>query len=308
MIIINNIACFDIGGTFIKYGIINENGQILYKDKFSTPEVNCKDNIPAELVKKINVLKEKYVISSVGISTAGQVDHKKGEVIFAVNFSDYSGAKLSETIYEHTKLKCFVENDVNAAALGEMWMGAAKGKDTFLCITIGTGIGGAIVIDSKVYRGIGGNAGEVGHMTINKFGEKCSCGLNGCYDKYASTSALVRNYMDSLNNSGKTIKNINLIDGKEVISRANNGDNLAVEAYEDFLNDLTIGLVNLTHIFDPGLIVLGGGISGQGKPFIDEINKRFKLKVMKAYRSYTKIILAELQNDAGLLGACYLAK
>lgn len=308
MRIIKNIACFDIGGSFIKYAVINEEGQILIKDKFATPKTNSKENILDEIVKKIDNLKEEHTISSVGICVPGQVDIEKGKVLFCANVKELAGVNLSDVIYERTNLECFVDNDVNAAALGEMWMGAAKGKETFVCIALGTGIGGAIVINGNIFRGMGGNAGEVGHMIVNTSGEKCNCGLKGCYEKYASTSALIRNYVKTASINDKDKRMLQNIDGEEIINRVNKGEELAEKVYDEFLDDLTIGLVNVVHILDPGLIVLGGGISAQGQPFVEEINKRLNKRIMTPYRDYTKVILAELQNDAGLLGACYIAK
>ena len=300
---IKNIICFDIGGTFIKYGVITENGDILYKDKTPTPKSLCRVNIPKKLCEIINDLKEQYNIEYAGISTAGQVDIQKGEVVAgAINFADYSGAKLAEEILKETGGKAFAENDVNAAALGEMWVGAARNLDTFVCLTLGTGIGGAIVINRSLYRGIGGYAGEVGHMTINFNGEKCNCGFQGCFENYASTSALVKKY-------NKAVKvEDSLANGEEVMQKVQDGNTIACNIYKEYLNNLVVGLVNLTHILDPGTIIIGGGIAAQGDKFFNQVNSLFKKKVMEPYRGHTKIIKAGLNNDAGLLGACYIVK
>lgn len=190
-----NFSCFDIGGTFIKYGIVREDGVILTNGKFKTPNSNCCINIPKILIEYINKIRKSYSIESVGISTAGQVDSIKGEIIYATdNLPNYTGTKLSKIIENETGLKCSVENDVNAAALGEMWKGAGVNKKNFVCITLGTGIGGALIIGGRLYRGTSGIAGEIGHIIINEGGEKCTCGGRGCFERYASTSTLVRNY------------------------------------------------------------------------------------------------------------------
>lgn len=295
-----NIACFDIGGTFIKYGMVSEEGKILHKGKFESPKMDCKNTIPSKLIEKIKEMQEKYEIYAVGISTPGNVDSKKGEVIFASdNLPGYTGAKLSEKIKSETNLNCYVENDVNAAALGELWLGAGRGKDTFVCIALGTGIGGAIVINSKVYKGIGQGAGEIGHTTIDIHGEKCACGGIGCYERYGSTSSLIRNYARLAN------IDVSEINGEEIINRVKQGESLAVKVYEEFINNVAIGIVNLVHLLDPGTVIIGGGISAQGKPFFDKVNIRFKELVMPSYRSYTKIVQAELENDAGIIGAAY---
>lgn len=295
------VACFDVGGTFIKYGIVNEEGEILAKSKIHTPKHNCKKEIPKIIIQKINEFKKDFNFNSVGISTAGKVDSEKGEIVYASeNLPGYTGTKLSKEVKINTGLKCYVENDVNAAALAEGWKGVSKGISTFMCITLGTGVGGAIIIDDKLYKGVMGGSGEIGHMIINETGDKCNCGNNGCFERYASTAALIRNYSMK---SGLPKESLN---GKDIFKKIENGDEQAIKAYKEFLSHIVTGLVNITHIFDPGLIVLGGGISAQGKPFFNDLNRLFKDRVMSSYGEYTKIVQAQLGNDAGLLGACYI--
>jgi Transcriptional regulator/sugar kinase len=300
-----NIACFDIGGTFIKYAVIDSDGNILFKDKFQTPRENCRNAIPEALSVRVKELQKKFDIYRIGISTAGQVDSEKGEITFATeNIPGYTGAKLSKDIEDKTGLSTFVENDVNAAALGEMWKGAARDRSTFICITLGTGVGGAIVIDGKLYKGVKGSAGEVGHIIVNENGEKCTCGCSGCYERYASTSALIRSYKKAVEKEDGPDGEIN---GEFIMSQVYNGDKIALKVYDEFLNHIVTGIVNVTHLLDPGLIVIGGGISAQGKPFFDEIIKRFNQTAMKSYSEHTEIVQAVLQNDAGVYGACYTA-
>lgn len=300
-----NIACFDVGGTYIKYAVINSNGDILLKDKYASPLENCKETIPESISSRINEFQMQHKLDSVGISTAGQVDSVKGEIIFATdNLPGYTGARLSQKIFMETGLNTFVENDVNAAALGEMWKGSAVGRKTFVLITLGTGIGGAIVIDGKLYKGIGGSAGEIGHIVINEGGEQCNCGLIGCYERYASTSALVRQYISKAKKEGIDAGDI---DGGKIIKRVWSGEALACRVYDEFLDHLVTGLVNITHLLDPGLIIIGGGISAQGEVFYSELNSRLKRRVMKSYSEHTQITQAKLLNDAGIYGACYIA-
>jgi glucokinase len=299
-----NMACFDIGGTFIKFGVVNEKGEIFFKGKFSTPKSNNNVEIPKLLIQKIIEMKEEFILSAVGISTAGQVDSRSGVIIYcSENIRNYTGTKLGEKIKEATRLNCFVENDVNAAALGEYWKGSAVGNDTFVCVALGTGIGGAIIINGKLYKGVNGGAGELGHTIINEGGEKCACGMSGCYERYASTSAFVRKYKSIILEKNFDTENI---DGEEIMNRVHKKEKLAVEAYDEFIDHIVTGLINITHILDPGLIVIGGGISAQGTEFFDEINRRFKVLAMPSYAKHTKIIKASLENDAGILGACYI--
>ena len=301
-----NVVCFDVGGTFIKYAVINSFGEILCKGKFPTPEHNCKITIPEKMIEIIEELKKEYELHSVGICTAGLVDSKNGVVITANNFPEYSGARLAEAVKQGTGLNTFVENDVNAAALGEMWKGAAKGSDSFVCIALGTGVGGAIVIDGKVVKGISGAAGEVGHIIVNEKGEQCGCGTIGCYERYASTSAFIRSYINSCRGQ-RLIIDEDEIDGETIMKLVNGGDKLATEVYNQFLDHVVTGIVSLTHLLDPGLIVVGGGISAQGEVFFKELNNRFKKRAIKDYADHTNIVQAQLKNDAGIYGACYIA-
>lgn len=295
-----NVACFDIGGTFIKYGVVTENGNVIYKDKFQTPKPDCKNTIPIALVSKLKELNRICTVDCIGISTAGQVDSAKGEIVFASeNLPGYTGAKLSEVIQNLTGLVCHVENDVNSAALGELWQGDIGNSNSFFFLTLGTGIGGAIIIDKKLYKGTKGGAGEIGHMVINENGNKCACGGTGCYENYASVSALIRNYCSA---SGTLNDKIN---GEKLIELVKLGDKVACDIYDKFVYHIVTGLINVTHMFDPGLIIIGGGISEQNS-LITDINANFKKRAMSSYTNYTKIISSSLRNDAGLMGACYV--
>ena len=301
-----NVACFDVGGTFIKYAVINSEGEILFKDKFPTPIFNCKETIPENMIRKIEELSGNFQLHAVGICTAGLVDSKNGIVTMANNFPGYSGARLSEAVKKGTGLNTFVENDVNAAALGEMWKGAARGNDTFVCIALGTGVGGAIIIDGKVVKGVSGAAGEIGHIIIEEKGEKCGCGNIGCYERYASTSAFIRSYINKALRQNIDITE-NEVDGEYIMKLVNSGDKLALEVYNQFLDHVVTGIVSVTHLLDPGLIVVGGGISATGQVFFQELNNRFRKRAMKDYAEHTSIVQAQLKNDAGIYGACYIA-
>lgn len=296
-----NAACFDIGGTFIKYGIVDEEGNILFKSKFETPKRNCKVNIPSVISEYVKELSKGFQINCIGISTAGQVDSDKGEIVFASdNLPEYTGAKLSKDVKELTGYKCTIENDVNAAALGELWKGSLEGSNTFLFLALGTGIGGAIIIDGKLYKGVHGGAGEAGHMVLNENGEDCNCGGKGCYERYASTSALVRIYSKMANVPSESVN------GEIIMDKVEKGDGIAVKAYNEFTNHIASGLLGLSYLLDPGFIVIGGGIS-ENKKFIEDINNKFKQKAMVSYAENTKIIQSTLKNDAGLIGAAYVA-
>jgi glucokinase len=295
-----NAACFDIGGTFIKYGVINESGDILFKNKFKTPKPDCRLKIPNETAKIVKEMQRDFEIDCIGISTAGQVDSKNGKIIFASdNLPDYTGTELSKDLKNFTGLDCYIENDVNAAALGELWKGSHRETDTFLFLTLGTGIGGAIIINGKLFKGAGGSAGEAGHIIINENGTECTCGSRGCYEKYASVSAFIKNYC--------RIAGLreNSVGGEFIMNRVREKEPAALRAYDEFIDHIVSGLVSLATFLDPGLIIIGGGITASSSNFIDDINTRFRKNVMPSYAAYTKIEASSLRNDAGLLGACF---
>ncbi|WP_249316455.1 ROK family protein [Bacillus sp. FJAT-50079] len=287
-------ACFDIGGTFIKYGVVSELGDIYLQGKTKTPQKKAQEEIPEIIIEKLQMFKEKYPIENIGISSCGLIDHNEGRVIFSSNINGYSGLELANVIMQKTGLAVSVENDVRSACLGEMWRGAAQGKKEVVLLTLGTGIGGAVVIDGRLMRGKGNLAGELGHMSIVHNGENCPCGNVGCLERYASTSALVRFYKNRSNRDAEGIEIMNLV---------HRNDSQALEAYHLFLDYLAAGLVNIAHLYNPEIIIIGGGIAAQGEKFLHAIEEKFNEKVMDVYKDSTKLVLAQLHNDAALCGA-----
>lgn len=299
-----SFACFDIGGTFIKYAMIDEQGTIYEKGKIQTPANNQKNEILQRICDTIRELEKNDKIHSVGVSSCGLIDNERGEVIFSANIPGYSGTNITDYIYRETGYTATVENDVRSACIGEMWKGVGSGKKHIVLITLGTGIGSGIMINGQMFQGANGLAGELGHMTVVHNGEACSCGGKGCYERYASTSALIRQYQEASRLQGIEI---NTITGEEIIERIHGGEQLAKDVYEQFLQYVTTGLVNIAHMFNPELIIIGGGIAEQGEPFLQQIQERFHKAVMEIYQKKTDIVLAALHNDAGVYGACYVA-
>lgn len=298
---------FDVGGTFIKYAVVDNFGKIHLKDKVETPGFPAKETIPKMMGDIFNNLRNKFYISCFGISTAGQINVDKGFVEYATdNLLGYSGTDFVEAIGRKFNLPVFVDNDVNSAAAGEMWVGSAKKTKNFLCVTLGTGVGGAIVINREIHRGANFSAGEIGHFIIVPDGDKCTCGKYGCYERYASTSALIRMYKEELVNNRGLQSNDNYT-GEYIVDLYYKDDEIAKKVYNKFLDYIAYGIANLTYILDLGIIIIGGGISAQGKPFFDEINSRFKKYVNGVYCKNTIIKQAILLNDAGVIGAAFNA-
>ncbi|MGM0753157.1 MAG: ROK family protein [Bacillota bacterium] len=297
----SHIACFDIGGTFIKYGVFDGNGHLLLKGKTTTPISN---EIVDVLHEKVKTFQLEHPISAIGISSCGLVDHKRGMILFSNNIEGYSGTQLGEKLSHLTHLPVLVENDVKSACLGEMWQGAVKGKRDAVFLTLGTGIGSSIVVDGQVMHGSGGLAGELGHTVIVAGGKPCSCGRKGCFERYASTSAFVQDYKGEAIRNGMGVENVS---GETIMELVMAGDPVALGVYQRFIHYISIGVSNVIHLLNPEKIIIGGGITEGTSPFFRDINKQVRNEVMDVYSCEDKVIASVLGNDAGLFGACYLA-
>lgn len=289
-----NILTFDIGGTNIKYGLCN--------DRFELVE---KHSIPTEAHKGGQVLIEKIIdiiesyenIDRVAISTAGQVDSEKGIVVYSTgNIPYYTGMMVKKLIENKTGIPTYVENDVNAAALGEAYFGAAKNEKDFICLTYGTGIGGAIFLNGELYKGAGSSAGEMGHMIVHAGGRQCTCGGEGCYEAYASANAL--------------LKEVNKVSGAElnafeIFEKANIERPEIRSEIDKWIDEIIIGLINIIYTFNPSLIVLGGGIMNEDY-IIDLIDRKIYNRLMDNYKD-VNIVRSKLGNKAGMLGVAYMA-
>lgn len=286
------ILAFDIGGTEIKYALCDEYFNL--SDQKSVP-TNAQEGGKAIISRVVEIIKSYDNIDRVGISTAGQVNSAKGEIIFASdNIPNYTGTKIKETVETETGIPTAVENDVNCAALGEALFGAAKGYSDFICLTYGTGIGGGIFINGELYRGTAFAAGEVGHLITHAGGRKCTCGGEGCYETYASAKALVKSAEKLLSRP---------VNGKEVFECFDNPE--IRKLIDGWIDEIVIGLKSLIYIFNPSLIVLGGGIMNENY-IIDEINIKLQSSLMLSFKN-VKAVKAAAGNSAGKLGAAYLA-
>ncbi len=286
------ILAFDIGGTEIKYAFCDENFNLT---ECKTIPTNACEGGKRIIERIVEIIKSSSGVDRVGISTAGQVDSVKGEIIFATDsIPGYTGTKIKEIIETETGIPTAVENDVNSAAIGETVFGAAKGYPNFICLTYGTGIGGAIYLDGKLFTGSSFSAGEFGHIVTHAGGKSCTCGGSGCYEAYASTRALT----DAVKE--KTGKPMN---GRDIFENFENPEIRSI--IDEWIDEIVIGLKGLVYIFNPPVIIAGGGIMSQ-KYIIDEINKRLQAELMSSYGN-VKVLKALMGNDANKIGAAYLA-
>lgn len=286
-----NILALDIGGTAVKSGMFAD-GQLVSFEEFPTEaHLGAKpmvDNI-------CTYIREKKP-DAVGISTSGQVNPAEGSIAFATDaMPGYTGFQLRKYVSEQTGLPVAVDNDVNCAAIGEAYFGAAKGISDFLCLTIGTGIGGALFVGGQLYHGANGIAGEVGHMTTHRNGNPCNCGRKGCYETYASTSALVRTAEGVL---GKKVTGRDLFAARKEATVA--------ELLDTWADEIVTGLASLTHSINPQAIILGGGLMSQPEIFA-LVQDKYHAEILPSFRE-TKLLLAQLGNQAGVYGAYALAE
>ncbi len=285
------IAALDIGGTSIKSGLW-DGEQILQEMEQDT---NAKRGGSYVMERAKEILHQYQGFDAIGISTAGQVDPEKGCITYAnENIPGYTGMEIRRILEAEFHVPVAVANDVNAAAVGEAQFGAGRGKKDFLCITYGTGVGGAIVVDGAVYTGSSFSAGEFGGILVHPADREKGSYFSGCYEKYASATALVAKAKEldqSLDSGRKIFSRIDEAPVREVIDR--------------WIDEIVYGLITMIHVFNPSCIVMGGGVMAQ--PYIlEQVRKKAMTEVMDSFRN-VYICQAELGNHAGLLGAAYLA-
>ena len=280
----------DIGGTAIKYGLINEKGSILNSKSMKT---EAEKGGPAILDKAVRIVEE-YVqeneISGICISTAGMVDTKKGEIFYSAPLiPNYTGTKFKAVMEERFGIACEVENDVNCAGLAESISGAGKGSGISLMLTIGTGIGGCLVLDGKVFHGFSGSACEVGYMHMD----------GSDFQTLGATSILTQKVADR---KGEPVGNWN---GYRIFKEARQGDSICIQAIDEMVDVLGKGIANICYVINPEVVILGGGIMAQKEYLGERIEKALQSYLISGIARHTRIAFAKHQNHAGMMGAYY---
>ena len=302
----------DLGGTNIAIGLIDLDGKvILHKKSVKTRAPRPCEEISSDIKEVCLELcrMEDISLSSVewiGVATPGIV--RNGVVIDAFNLG-WSNEPFGEIVSRITGRPTYVANDANAAAYAEAKWGCGAGEDSLIAVTLGTGIGGGIILDGKIWEGFNGFAAELGHMVIAVDGRHCACGLRGCFEAYCSATALVHEtrrmmklYPDSL--MWEVAKgDITRIDGRTAFTANARGDFAAHQVIDDFVNYLAIGIANIINIFQPSVVCVGGGISGQGEELMRPLRERLKYTSFGTKDMRTRVEAAVYKNDAGIIGA-----
>lgn len=307
----------DLGGTNIAVGITNEKWEIVHKDSVKTNVENSEQMVKdmTDLCKK--VCRDSGIsldeVKSVGIGTPGSLDSKKGIVVYANNLNMKNFPLVAE-FKKHLDKDVYISNDANVAALGEAVAGAAKGCESAVVVTLGTGVGGGIILNSKIWEGHNSVGAELGHIVIEVDGEQCSCGRKGCWEAYSSATALIRDtkraiekHPDSL--MAKMSAKDGKVSGRTAFDAMRAGDEVAKTVVDRYIRYLAEGIANICNLIGPEIILLGGGISHEGDALIKPLKEQvYKLTYGGGLLKHADIKPAALGNDAGIIGAAALGK
>ena len=305
----------DIGGTKVAAGVVDQHGAVLARVRHPTPSADP-DAVEDVIASCVEELRAEHEVAAVGVGAAGFIDHERGVVLFAPNLA-WRDEPLRDAVSRRVELPVCVDNDANAAAWAEHRFGAGRGERHLVVVTVGTGIGGGIVVDGRLHRGRWGIAAEFGHMQVSLSGRRCGCGQHGCWEQYCSGRALLheaREIADVQRGYGKRLLELGDgrpegIEAREVTEAAREGDPAALDCFAEVGGWLGQGLADLAAVLDPGAFVVGGGVADAGELLLGPARARFAERLTgTASRPHADIRPAALGNDAGLVGAADLAR
>ncbi len=309
----------DLGGTNIVAGVVDDNYNIIAKAETKTACPRPTEEIIDDIARVSKEACQNAGISlddiaHFGIGSPGALNPVTGLITRADNL-DFINVNMVEMLYERTGKKFYLENDANAAAYGEYLAGAGKGTTDFIAVTLGTGVGGGIILGGKLFSGTNYAGAELGHMVINMDGEKCNCGRRGCFEAYASATALIRQARAALKSDKCSLmwqlceNDLTKINGKVVFTAAHEGDSTALAVVEQYEKYLAVGIANIINIFQPHRVCVGGGIANQGEYLLAPVREMvYKAIYTSSFEKNCEVIKAELGNDAGVIGAAMLYK
>ena len=308
----------DIGGTSVKLGLVSEKGKVLLRNSFLTPKGSGRKELLDKLVTRITLLKKeakfrKLKLAGVGIGAPGPIDVERGFVYLFPNIPGWENTPLKKILKEKIKMPVFVDNDANAMAWGEFCFGAGRGAKNIIALTLGTGIGGGLVIDGKLFHGPHYSAAEIGHMVVDPSGPLCGCGNRGCIETFVGNGYFVKDVEAHLKTGGVSIlndwvyKKRRELTPKLVQEAARKGDKLSQAQWVKTGNILGMALAGLVNILNPERIILGGGMAQAASPIFEPVKAAIKKKAFPIATRFVKVLPATLGTDAGLIGAAALA-
>ena len=306
----------DIGGTNLRGGLVDNQGNIVKRMKIMSEADQGINKLIENLACFIKDISEGEKVYDIGIGIPGIIDSKEGVITEAPNISNVNNYPLREVLNDKLggDINVVIENDANSAALGEWWMGTAKDVSSMLIITMGTGIGGGIILDNKLWTGACGMAGEIGHITIYPDGAKCNCGNYGCLESYASATAIRRMVNEGLEDKSlvtslrESVKDVHMEDIPLIVMEAaSSGDEFSLSLWNQVGVALGIGIASLINLLNVEMVVIGGGVSNAWDLFIDTTYAEARKRAFHAPMELAKIERGSLKDDAGILGASYLA-
>ena len=308
------VAGVDIGGTNIKVALVDPgSGRLVERQSFKTMAERGPEAVVRDLARSLQELNRQagargFRIAGVGVGCAGIIDSREGLVLTSPNLPGWNRFPLGSLLAAQLQLPVAVGNDVDCIGCGEYWLGAGRDLGDFLGIALGTGVGGCLIIGGKAWTGVGGSAGEVGHMTIEPGGERCLCGNRGCLETLASASWLVRRAKEQLRRgSPSRLEPSGDLDAKTIYRAAMDGDRLAGELFVQVGKGLAIATANVIHLLGIRGVVIGGGLARAWDAFIGPLREELARRLTMAPVAEVRIVRAELGDDAGSLGAAYLA-
>ncbi|HCJ41147.1 ROK family protein [uncultured Ruminococcus sp.] len=306
----------DLGGTNIKAGVVSEDFEIVAKATCKTDLPRPGEEICADMAKvALEAVKEAGLtlddIEAVGIGTPGTANSATGVIEYSNNLG-FLNFPVVELMRTHIDKPCYVENDANAAAYGEFVAGAAKGANDAVCITLGTGVGGGIIINKKIYSGFNFAGAEIGHTVINVDGPQCTCGRKGCFEVYSSATGLIRMTKEAMEKDPASALHAEVEEHGKVSARTafnamRKGDATAKQVVDDYIKYLACGIANTINIFQPDILCIGGGVCNEGDPLLLPLKEQVAKEVYtRNSEKNTEIVIAKLGNDAGIIGAAFL--
>lgn len=306
----------DLGGTNIAAGLVNDEGKIICSASSPTLAPRPYEEIVKDMVTLSETLTSEAGITmndikAIGIGSPGSVDYATGTVVYANNLA-FNNAPIRAEFNKYYNIPVVLENDANAAAYGE-YIATGDNVKVFLAVTLGTGVGGGIILDGNIFTGANGVGGEIGHITLVHDGEMCSCGKKGCWEAYASVTALINQTKEAIKNNPESImKDIvdknGKVNGRTAFDAAKKGDKAGMAVVEQYIKYVADGIVSMINIFQPEKVVIGGGISREGDYLLNPIKEYVERFDYNKQAKKTDIQIATLFNDAGIIGAAFVAK